>query len=111
MILKPLRLIKSQVTYLSNSHKELPPALQQSEIYRIYTIDMANTKTVMQHFGNHIVASETIELELKVFNLKAFLENFNMKKTIKTALKALKITNVTGWAIFLISIKIYMMSF
>ena len=95
--------VDNLITYLPNSHKELPPALQQSEIYRIYTIDIVDTETIMQQFGNHIVAGETIELKLDVIRMK-FLD-FKRNGAAKWALKAIKIGNVAGWLIILVSIK------
>ena len=97
--------VKNLINYLPNSHKELPSALQQSEIYRIYTIDIADTETIMQQFGNHIRASENIELRLNVVKLITQFEDFNRKGAINLALKGVKIANLVGWLIILVSIK------
>ncbi|WP_104696519.1 Mbeg1-like protein [Helicobacter trogontum] len=97
--------VDNLIAYLPNSHKELPPALQQSEIYRIYTIDIADTETIMQQFGNHILPSETIELKLDAVKLITKFDDFKRSGAVKGALKAMKITNVAGWLIILVSIK------
>lgn len=90
---------------MPNSHKKLPPALQQSEIYRIYIIDIADTETIMQQFGNHIVASETIELKLDAVKLITKYDDFKRSGAVKGALKIMKTGNAAGWLIVLVSIK------
>ena len=97
--------VNNLIAYLPNSHKELPTALQQSEIYRIYTIDIADTETIMQQFGNHIVASETIELKLNAIELITKFDDFKRSGAVKGALKTIKMGNVAGWLIILVSIK------
>ena len=97
--------VNNLIAYLPNSHKELPTALQQSEIYRIYTIDIADTETIMQQFGNHIVASETIELKLNAIKLITKSDDFKRSGAVKGALKTIKMGNVAGWLIILVSIK------
>ena len=97
--------VNNLIAYLPNSHKELPTALQQSEIYRIYTIDIADTETIMQQFGNHIVASETIELKLNAIKLITKFDDFKRSGAVKGALKTIKMGNVAGWLIILVSIK------
>ena len=97
--------VDNLIVYLPNSHKELPSALQQSEIHRIYTIDIMDTETIMQQFGNHIVASETIELKLNAIKLITKFDDFKRSGAVKGALKTIKMGNVAGWLIILVSIK------
>ncbi|WP_086290126.1 hypothetical protein [Campylobacter devanensis] len=70
-----------------------------------HTIDIADTETIMQQFGNHIRASENIELRLNVVKLITQFEDFNRKGAINLALKGVKIANLVGWLIILVSIK------
>ena len=97
--------VKNLISYLPNSHQELPPALQQSEIHRIYTIDILDTETILQQFGNHIKASETIELKLNAIKLMTKFDDFKKSGAVKWALKTAKNGSIAGWLIILVSIK------
>ncbi|RDU59099.1 hypothetical protein [Helicobacter sp. MIT 14-3879] len=93
------RLIK----YLPNSHNELPKELQ-AYIYQVYTIDLMDTTTIMKQFGNHILATEVIELKLDVFKLITKYEWLKKDKA-KQVLRGLKMASAVNWLLVLISIE------
>ena len=97
--------VENLIKHRPKSDKELPQELQQSEIYRIYTVDLSDTKEFTSQFGNHILASENIQVKLNVLKMEAKLLGFDEKKTVLKLVKSIKWINWLNWFFLLISIE------
>ncbi|MCX2683880.1 DUF2974 domain-containing protein, partial [Campylobacter sp. MIT 21-1685] len=96
--------VQNLINYLPNSHKELPQLLQQSEIYRICTIDIMNTETILTQFGNHLHPTETIIIKLNFLKMQTKFDDFQRGRLAKIAFKGLKVSSIANCFVYLISI-------
>ncbi|RDU61575.1 hypothetical protein CQA53_09950 [Helicobacter didelphidarum] len=97
--------VSTLIKYFPNSHNKLPKELQAS-IYQVYTTDAFDATAVMHYFGNHILATETIEVKLNLWKARIDFKDMIVKGKIeKLGLKGLKMASVVNWILVLISIE------